>query len=127
MAIKDKFLIDLSKDYTYDKFSPSRLVKLEQDENGYDFPDYINSEFLTQLRKLDPVGSYVIQNTGRPDLISWNIYHRVDLWWIILFYNGLNLEDLVPGEVVEYPSLTDLEVIIHNLTTRAKINQREGS
>ena len=112
----DKFLIDLSKDYSDDKFSPSRLVKLEEYYNtGYYFPDYINSEFLSRVRQLEPVGTYVVVDEKRPDLVSWNIYNRVDLWWVILTYNGLTVEELVPGIAVKYPSITDLEVIIQFL------------
>lgn len=117
----EMFLIDSSKDYFNDKFSPSRLVKLEEFyDTGYCFPDYINSGFLHKVRQLEPVGTYIIIDEKRPDLISWDIYNRVDLWWVILIYNGLTIEGLLPGVIVKYPSLTDLEVIIHNLTAQAK-------
>ena len=114
----DKFLIDLNRDYTEDKFSPARLVKLEDN-----FPDFCNSAFVDEIEKLKPVGVIVVENENRPDLISWKAYNRVDLWWVILVYNGYTIDDLEIGMTLSYPSITDLEVIIHNLTTKAKANQ----
>jgi hypothetical protein len=47
------------------------------------------------------------QLANRPDLISFNVYSTVDLWWVIYEFNGIQdpLFGVPPNTVLRIPSL----------------------
>lgn len=49
------------------------------------------------------------QQAGRPDLISFEFYKTVDLWWAILAYNGIaDVRNLVEGTSIKIPEYSDI-------------------
>lgn len=82
--------------------------------------DPLTSEFLYSLKKLSVSGKYVVQSeVGKPDLISYRIYNDPQYWWILLAYNNIiDVESVVIGLVLEYPSLSDLESLYFSLKTK---------
>jgi hypothetical protein len=88
--------------------------------------DPANSRFLQRLKELPAIGQYtVVNDEGRPDLVSHAIYQDTQFWWILLAYNGLlKSDDLVPGFEVQYFSLTDLNQLYSALTRAQQTRNR---
>lgn len=51
--------------------------------------------------------SYMVHyyEVGRPDIISQNIYGTSNLWWFVMWYNGVSdiWNDLRDGMMLRYP------------------------
>ena len=51
--------------------------------------------------------SYMVHyyDVGRPDIISQNIYGTSNLWWFVMWYNGIGdiWNDLRDGLMLRYP------------------------
>jgi len=49
------------------------------------------------------------QFIGRIDLISYDVYGTVDLWWLILLRNNIidPINDIEVGDVLKIPSISD--------------------
>ena len=47
----------------------------------------------------------------RPDLIALDVYGNQMLWWVILYYNGINdvYNELVEGIVINIPNKSEIE------------------
>lgn len=51
---------------------------------------------------------------GRPELISYKVYKTVDLWWVILSYNGItDVRFLTQGVTLRIPDLTELTLALN--------------
>lgn len=63
-------------------------------------------------------------NAGRLDLIAWEVYQSVDMWWVIGYYNGIvnPIFDLTPGKKLKIPSLTDIQFALE-VNTQQVISQ----
>ncbi len=46
----------------------------------------------------------------RPDIISLVLYDRIDLWWFILKFNGIDdvWNELYIGQVIKVPNINDI-------------------
>lgn len=79
--------------------------------------DILNSYFIYKLSSLAESGKYTISvDETRMDLISYNIYGDTHYWWILMLYNNeIEVENLAAGDVLSYPSLTDLENLFFSL------------
>ncbi len=110
------FYLNTTEVFTGDRFSIGRFVNFQ--DGLYDFLD---SAFLYELKELPVFGvKQIITEEGRPDLLSYNIYETVDLWWILLHYNDLvSPDDLKYGMAIRYPSIEDIEFLIHKLKLRS--------
>lgn len=84
--------------------------------------DSITSEFFRELKNIQPVGKYEVQNEeNRPDALSYKIYGDTQYWWILLFYNDkLTNEDIKNGDMISYPSINDLEILYFSLKSRER-------
>ena len=52
--------------------------------------DSMNSEFIEWIIRASPDGWYTVREpSGRPDLVSYNIYGDTQYWWILLMYNEI--------------------------------------
>ena len=90
-------------------------------KNRYDFAkfmefveggfDILNSYFLTEVLKIEPIGIYeIVGEEFRPDLASYNIYGYIELQFILMIYNNvMEKSELVIGTILKYPSLRDIE------------------
>jgi hypothetical protein len=87
---------------------------LEYSEGTYDI---LTSYFLLKLPGLTESGKYTVTvEENRMDLISYNIYGDTQYWWIIMIYNQeIEVDAVVAGDVLSYPSLTDLENLFFSL------------
>lgn len=107
------FFINLDKNFI-DRFD---MGKFFQFTDNY---DPLTSDFADELMKLTTRGNYIIQGQdGRPDLISQAVYGDTQYWWIIMLYNTkLQFLDLKSGDVINFPSLDDVESLFFSLKSR---------
>jgi hypothetical protein len=72
---------------------------------------YKNIKFLLQAER-----SYLVTSSDAANLpgIAHKVYGDKDYWWIIGLYNGIIFpeSDLVPGMVLQLPSLTDINTLL---------------
>jgi len=85
-----------------------------------DIYDTVRSYFLYKVGKLPATATYtVIEEDGRPELLAHNIYGTTQLWWLLMYYNGLiRPSDIVAGLKISYPSLRDLEDLYLSLPAK---------
>lgn len=83
--------------------------------------DPLTSTFLTDIKKLPTAGYFVIGGEEfRPDSVSAKIYGNDQYWWIIMVYNDiLDVNSLISGRSVKYPTLSDLEDVYFSLKSRS--------
>lgn len=79
--------------------------------------DPLTSRFFRDLRDLEIEGFFVVQGEGtRPDTISFKIYGDHQYWWVIMLYNDLfEVEDIVSGTSLKFPSLSGIEDLFFSL------------
>lgn len=75
---------------------------------------------MTEIKNLESAGEYVVSSEeGRPDLVSNKLYGSVGYWQIILLYNGLDdVDSIVIGKRIKFPSLASLEALFFGLKAR---------
>lgn len=62
---------------------------------------------------------------GAPDLISLKEYGTVELWWVILSYNGIGSnKSIVEGKVIKIPDFASVIALITKNTVRPDKIQR---
>lgn len=103
--------------------TPVRFDMLNFFDNSGDWYDPLNSFFAENLPKLNYVGEYIVTyEEKRPDLLSYNLYEDTQYWWIIMWYNSiLNINDLVSGTIIKYPSKAAIEDLYINASTYKKV------
>jgi len=84
--------------------------------------DPLTSEFLRLMPALESSGRYtVLDEDSRPDLLSYRIYGDTQYWWILLLYNQIiDVESLVTGTILLYPSISDLESLYFSLSAKER-------
>ena len=69
--------------------------------------------WLFQIRFKKRRNFYTIKTTdvGRPDLVSFNIYGKMNYWWVIMKLNGIEdvFNDMSEGQVLMIPSESDIQ------------------
>jgi len=95
-----------------DRFDAAKFM-----EYSGNFHEPLTSHFLMELKKLPESGVFkVTSEESRPDLVAYKIYRQTQLWWILMYYNGLqNTSDIKASVVLRYPSLSSLEKIYYTL------------
>ena len=70
----------------------------------------------SQFKSFDPkrpMRYYTIieDDTQRPDNLSLKLYGRMEYWWIVLKWNGIDdvWNDMTVGEVIKVPDILDIE------------------
>jgi len=118
------FYIDLAYEKTLessgrkaDRFDLSKFV----DYSG-GFHEFLTSYFVLEIKKLTKKGSFlVVTEEGRPDLISYNVYGTVQLWWVLLVYNNLtDVGQVLNSTVLNYPNIADIESLYFSLPGLSK-------
>lgn len=67
--------------------------------------DVLNSEFLKRIPDLPIGGETEITISKAPDAISFEKYDTHDLFWLVMWYNGVHdVEDLVYGKLINFPT-----------------------
>lgn len=82
-------------------------------------PNYLKEEHTDEILELDlgsvdfgnydfgDMKSYMVHyyEVGRPDIISQNIYGTTNLWWFVMWINGISdiWNDLRDGMMIKYP------------------------
>ena len=86
-----------------------------------DNADPLNSKFLSELLRLPVRGQFVVEGEeARPDRLSYRIYGNTQYWWILLMYNKKQDPDAIAsGDVINYPSLQELEQLLFSLKAKA--------
>lgn len=104
MDVTGTYYINLDTDYAT-RFSAGKFMRFT------DNSDPLSSLFFNSLIQLPVAGSYlVVQNEGRPDVISFYIYGSTQYWWELMFYNTIMFPWYIPtGTILNYPSLASLE------------------
>lgn len=105
--------------------TPRRFDMLKFFDNSGDWYDPLNSFFVTNLKILSYAGQRVVTyEEKRPELLSYNIYGDTQYWWILMWYNNiLNINDLVSGTLINYPSRTSIEDLYISASTSKKAMQ----
>ena len=51
---------------------------------------------------------------ARPDLMSYKLYNKVNYWWILLKFNGIQdpWNDLEVGQILNVPAQNDIEEFV---------------
>lgn len=105
----------LNQDSSLNRYDISKFIKKEEDG----FWDIVNSEFISNLNLMKSFEYYTVTTeNGRPELIAEKIYGygNSQFWWIIMILNNCVLpSDIKTGDVLKYPSLSNLETIYFSL------------
>ena len=116
MANDKKYFINLEKE-TEKRYDMSRFLEFS------DNFDPLTSSFYADIKALPLSGFFVIQGEEfRPDAIAHKIYGNTQYWWALLIYNGLSdINELVAGLSIRYPSLEDLEDAYFKLKSKQSV------
>jgi hypothetical protein len=110
------FNIDVTNSY----YSRYDIAKFLDDSSG-DY-DILNSEFILRLSSLSKFGIFTVTTQeGRPELLAETIYGEGYhyLWWILMEFNNLIYpSDIKAGMLIQYPSISNLELIYFNLNPK---------
>jgi len=92
----------------------AQVVPFYQDEEAYDL---LGSYFADNVKGLPLAGRFTVSTEeGRMDLIAYRIYRSTDYWWVLMLYNDLLAPfEVVAGQVILYPSLSDLQNLFYSL------------
>jgi len=112
--VAELFFLNLDREFL-ERFELERFLNFDVDNY-----DPLNSAILNELTDLKKSGRFIVQGeTSRPDNISHKVYGDVQYWWVIMFYNNItDVNDIVTGLELNYPSLTDLEQYYFKLKSR---------
>ena len=111
-------LFSIDKNFKGDRFDLSLYLEPVEGER-----DPLTSQLLKELIDLKPQNYHEIKvdELARPDLISYRIYGTTKLWWVLAYYNGRwNNREFKVGDMIEYPSLADLEKFYFEALQREK-------
>lgn len=116
MANEKKFFINLEKE-TERRYDMSRFLELS------DNFDPLTSGFYDDIHALPLHGFFVISGEEfRPDAIAHKIYGQTQYWWAIMIYNNLSdINDLVAGTSLRYPSIENLEDAYFKLKSKQSV------
>lgn len=99
------------------KFDMIKFMEFNKDNS-----DPLNSFIISNIKNLPEQGTYTITSSEfRPDMLSFNIYNDTQYWWLLLLYNEINnINEIVVGKVIRYPSLNNLQNLYIQATTLRK-------
>lgn len=101
---------DLSN--TYPKIVSNNEFVLDLNQGDFRFFNQWMTNQVTQSY------SVRVQERNRLDLVSFNTYGTVELWWLIGQFNGIvKFTDVQPGMLLNIPSLTQLESYMQTIRT----------
>ena len=103
-----------------ERFAAEKFMKYE--EGTY---DPLTSFFMEQIHKL-PEGGYkaIRGDEGRPELLSFNIYGTMQLWWILMEFNDvIEVDELIATMNIKNPTLRNLEDLYFRLKALKKASE----
>lgn len=77
--------------------------------------------FWDRLKTVKAVGEIELKDDFRIDLVSWEQYGSKAYWWVILLYNGLQVEDLVKGTRLLIPDLSEIEYLFSDVKLKSRM------
>lgn len=104
---------------------PTKFDMMKFFDNSGDWYDPLTSAFVHNLVKLPHETEYTVTyEEKRPDLLSYRYYNDTQYWWVLMWYNSiLNVNDIVAGLIIRYPTkavIEDLYVELSNLEKAMK-------
>lgn len=101
-------------EYPRKNYIPTVFVKLnDADYQSTEVLDHMKAKYNSMFNRALPYTDFMVDESvaGRLDLIAWQVYGKVDMWWVIGYYNGIvnPLFELVPGKTLKIPRLTDAQ------------------
>ena len=109
------YFINLDRE-TDQRYNMAKFLKWDEFRH-----DVLNSEFVKELRKLPHHGKWKVKQAERPTLIAFELYGKIDLWWIIMMYNDLiHINDIQLGMTLRYPSLNSVENLYLSLNSKQR-------
>lgn len=93
----------------------------------YPVPNYLSAKFKNIKFLLPAADSYMLSQSDAANLpgLAKKLLGDVGYWWVLALYNGIldPVSDLVPGRVLQIPSVTDINALLSTTDTRnANIN-----
>ena len=93
-------------------------------------PSTLTSYFISQLKKLPPVGTFTCLGELRADIIASKVWGDPTLDWIIMSYNNI-LSPLdgsfASGKILLLPSLNAIEKLYATLNAKQRAAEKEGN
>lgn len=87
-------------------------------DGGTDYPDFLSSSYLNIVKYITTSRIHVVTQDEEANLqlISYNYYKTISLWWIIGMYNGIinPFFEVVAGTYINIPDLVSIETYIRN-------------
>ena len=95
-----------------DYLTNSRAYSVTLDSFGI---DPLKDKSYDDISSIAEYNLYIVkqQDRGRPDAISSNQYGNPNLWWVIMYYNGLgSIREIKEGTTLRIPAITTLTRIL---------------
>lgn len=100
------------------RYDRSKFLHFSTEINDYDvFVD----DLIESLRALPKTHTYLVTGAeaGRLDLVSYLLYGRTDLWWLIMVYNDIfDPFDFSDKTALFAPSIQELEYWYYENSSR---------
>jgi hypothetical protein len=74
-------------------------------------PDPLRDNGLNAVQNVSTFLNHIVtyQQAARPELISFEAYQTVNLWWAIMAYNGITeVREIVEGSAIKIPDYAEL-------------------
>lgn len=119
------FYIDIDRK-TEKRYAPEKLIQFKESQRPGEIKggvyDILDSHFLSQIKKLPLAGHRVIvDDEGRPDIVSFRLYGSTEYWWILMIYNSLiTPNQLKAGNSIKFPMLDELETLYGRLAAQER-------
>lgn len=96
----------------FNKYNRSDYIEIAELDSGVVERDLLLSNWdLFENKRGTKFYYLTADDIQRPDLFCLKAYRRIDWWWIISKFNGIDdwWNDVSPGMRVELPNSTDIE------------------
>lgn len=93
------------------KYNRSDYINISEVEGGVLERDLLLSNWdLFETKRPTRYVYLIADDVQRPDLFSFKLYSRMDWWWIVSKFNGIDdwWNDVFPGMRVSIPSQDDI-------------------
>lgn len=102
----------------YDYFTESRSISTTVDRYGV---DPLKDKSFESILAITAYNLYTVKqyDRHRVDNISNNVYGNPNLWWIIMYYNGIvSIREVVEGVTLRIPDQTKvIDILAANSST----------
>jgi hypothetical protein len=89
-------------------------------DGGDNYLSFVDASYVGMVKALKPGNRYLVKQHEEFNLqiISFNVYRTVDLWWVIATYNGIinPLVEVKAGITLTMPTLESVNNYFRNVT-----------